>query len=137
LTTLAIATIPAILSGAFAYYRNRIGILKYKADSMAESTAKHFLSHKGYTDRKFETIKKYLGGWDNDEDELRRILVRAGAVRTRRDHVRSLRKRHSSTTVCPRCGSSLVERTAKKGPNAGSKFLGCESYPRCRFSKDV
>ncbi len=56
---------------------------------------------------------------------------------TTRDHVRSLRKRHASTTVCPNCGSYLVERTAKKGPNAGSKFLGCENYPRCRFTKKV
>ncbi len=56
---------------------------------------------------------------------------------TTRDHVRSLRKRHASTKVCPNCGSYLVERTAKKGPNAGSKFLGCENYPRCRFTKKV
>lgn len=55
----------------------------------------------------------------------------------RRDHVRSLRERHASKTVCPRCGSNLVERTAKNGPNAGSKFLGCADYPRCRFSKNV
>ena len=52
-----------------------------------------------------------------------------------RDHVRSLRERHSSTTVCPKCGSNLVERTARKGSNAGSKFLGCEDYPRCRFTR--
>lgn len=56
---------------------------------------------------------------------------------TRRGHVRSLRKRHASTTICPNCGSYLVERTAKKGPNAGSKFLGCESYPRYRFTKNA
>lgn len=82
--TLAIATIPAILTAGFAYIRNRVDILKYKADSMAERTAQHYLKHKGYTDRKFKTIKKYLGGWDNDEDELRKILVRAGAIRTYR-----------------------------------------------------
>lgn len=56
---------------------------------------------------------------------------------TTRDHVRSLRERHSSTTVCPKCGSNLVERAARKGPNAGSKFLGCEDYPRCRFTKNA
>lgn len=56
---------------------------------------------------------------------------------TTRDHVRSLRERHSSTTVCPKCGSNLVERTAKKGPNAGSTFLGCENYPRCRFTRNA
>ena len=55
---------------------------------------------------------------------------------TNRDHVRSLRERHSSTTVCPKCGSNLVERTARKGPKEGLKFLGCENYPRCRFTKN-
>lgn len=80
--TLAIAMIPAIMAAVITYLRNQVDIQKYKADSMAERTAKHFLKHKGYTDRKFTTIKKYLGGWDDDENELRRILVRAGAVRT-------------------------------------------------------
>ncbi len=36
---------------------------------------------------------------------------------------------------CPKCGSNLIERTAKKGPKVGSKFLGCENFPRCKFSK--
>lgn len=56
---------------------------------------------------------------------------------SRRGHVRSLRNRHKSTTICPNCGSNLVQRIAKKGANAGSKFLGCESYPRCRFARDI
>ena len=56
---------------------------------------------------------------------------------TARDHVRSLRARHASKTACPRCGSDLVKRTAKKGPNAGSKFLGCKNYPKCRFTKNA
>lgn len=49
---------------------------------MAESTVKHFLSHKSYTDRSFEALRKHLGGFD--DDELRKILVRAGAIRTYR-----------------------------------------------------
>lgn len=56
---------------------------------------------------------------------------------TTRDHVRSLRARHTSKTACPRCGSDLVKRTAKKGPNAGSKFLGCKNYPKCRFTRNA
>jgi len=52
------------------------------------------------------------------------------------DHVKSLRKRHNSTTTCPKCGSDLIERTARKGPKAGSKFLGCENFPKCRFTKN-
>ena len=75
----------------------------------------------------------------NDVNYLVRNLEHhlSGSSLTKRDHVRSLRQRHSSKTVCPRCGSNLVERTAKKGPNAGSKFLGCESYPKCRFTKNA
>ena len=61
----------------------------------------------------------------------------AQSTLTTRDHVQSLRERHGSNTVCPKCGSNLVERTAKKAPNAGSKFLGCENYPRCRFTKNA
>ncbi|MGF1736798.1 NERD domain-containing protein [Photobacterium satsumensis] len=55
---------------------------------------------------------------------------------TNREHVKSLRERHSSSTSCPRCGSSLVERVARNGPNAGRTFLGCQSFPKCRFIKN-
>jgi restriction system protein len=67
--------------------------------------------------------------------KLERHLVESNL--TTRDHVRSLRQRHSSTTVCPKCGSNLVERTAKQGRTVGSTFLGCENYPRCRFTRDT
>lgn len=56
---------------------------QYKTEFMAEETARHFLSHKNFTDRSFDVLKKHLGGFD--DDELRKILVRAGAVRTYRD----------------------------------------------------
>ena len=62
-------------------YRQDLKIKReeHKTEFMAESTVKHFLSHKSYTDRSFETLKKHLGGFD--DDELRKILVRAGAIR--------------------------------------------------------
>jgi len=75
-------------------------------------------------------------------EEVRRIVsaleqhINESSI-TRRDHVRSLRTRHASDTVCPWCGSKLVTRTAKKGPNAGSEFLGCSNYPKCRFTKNA
>lgn len=56
---------------------------------------------------------------------------------TNKDHIHSLQERYRSTTVCPKCGANLVERRAKKGPQAGIKFLGCENYPKCRFTKNV
>lgn len=79
--------IPVIISALVSYFLNYHEIKKYRSESMAERSARHFLKHKGYTDRRFETIKKYLGGWDKEEDELRKILVKAGAVRVFKDDV--------------------------------------------------
>jgi restriction system protein len=75
-------------------------------------------------------------------DEVDRVTQRlerhlAESRISTRAHVRSLRQRHRSNTVCPRCGSGLVQRTAKRGPTAGSTFLGCERYPKCRFTKNT
>ena len=36
--------------------------------------------------------------------------------------------------VCPRCGSELVERQAKRGASAGNAFLGCSAFPKCRYT---
>lgn len=33
---------------------------------------------------------------------------------------------------CPKCGAEMIERTAKKGKNAGNKFWGCSKFPACR-----
>jgi restriction system protein len=40
-------------------------------------------------------------------------------------------------TVCPRCGGRLVLRTAKRGEHVGRRFLGCETYPGCRYTEDL
>lgn len=56
---------------------------------------------------------------------------------TRRVHLESLKERHSSTTQCPKCGSALIERTAKSGPRAGLRFLACTAFPKCRFTRDI
>lgn len=38
---------------------------------------------------------------------------------------------------CPECGSPLVERTARRGPNAGRCFLSCSRFPQCRYSRSL
>ena len=53
---------------------------------------------------------------------------------TRRQHIASLKQRFATITTCPKCGSSLVLRTAKSGINAGSQFYGCAAYPSCRYT---
>ena len=37
-----------------------------------------------------------------------------------------------TTPTCPSCGIKMIQRTAGKGSNAGSKFWGCRNYPRCK-----
>ena len=47
------------------------------------------------------------------------------------------KKERVKNGLCPRCGSPLVVRIAKKGPNAGSQFLGCSRYPDCRYTRNI
>jgi restriction system protein len=39
--------------------------------------------------------------------------------------------------VCPKCGSSMVKRTAKKGMRAGEQFWGCSRFPACRSTMSI
>ncbi len=45
--------------------------------------------------------------------------------------------REIGSQACPKCGSELVTRTAKKGANMGQQFIGCASFPKCRYTKSV
>jgi len=36
---------------------------------------------------------------------------------------------------CPKCGSRMVMITARKGPQPGSSFWGCTTYPKCRGTR--
>jgi len=81
----------ALVGGGISYalnrqqFRNQLRLLQeqHKVEFMAEETARHFLSHKSFTDRSFDTLRNHLGGFA--DDELRKILVRAGAIRVFRD----------------------------------------------------
>lgn len=39
--------------------------------------------------------------------------------------------------VCPRCRSRMMRRVARRGPNRGSEFWGCSTFPRCRATIDI
>lgn len=38
----------------------------------------------------------------------------------------------AASPECPRCGSSMKLRTARRGSNVGGSFWGCATYPSCR-----
>jgi len=58
---------------------------------------------------------------------------------TDNEHVEQLRFRKSVSAdrMCPKCGKSMVLRTAKKGSNSGKQFWGCSGYPSCRTVQEV
>lgn len=51
------------------------------------------------------------------------------------EHAHNLKNRYSSNTICPKCGQPLIKRIAKRGPQAGTEFLGCSSFPSCEYIK--
>src|SRR6478735_4082980 len=85
------ALLGALVGGGISWLLNRQQLAnqlralqeQHKVEFMAEETARHFLSHKSFTDRSFETLRNHLGGFG--DDELRKILVRAGAIRVYRE----------------------------------------------------
>jgi len=85
------ALLGAIVGGAISFVLNRqqfdnqlkLAREQHRTEFMAEETARALLSHKGFTDRSFETLQRHLGGFE--DDELRKILVRAGAMRVYRE----------------------------------------------------
>lgn len=77
-----------------------------------------------------------------DEKQIEEIYLKLKPLTnideaTKEKHVQDIQKRFSSTDVCPVCGGKLVLRTAKKGPNAGNQFYGCENYPKCKYTRNV
>lgn len=74
----------SILTAAFTGYvtfriQERHLKQELRTEFMAEEAAKQLLSNANWEKRSFAEISKRLGGFE--ENELRKILVRAGAVR--------------------------------------------------------
>ncbi len=61
----------------------------------------------------------------------------AESTLTAKAHVKSLKQRHSSKTICPRCGAKLVKRIGPRRFLFRTRFLGCERFPRCRFTRKL
>jgi restriction system protein len=52
-------------------------------------------------------------------------------------HVKSIIEEKEQKNLCPKCGSELILRVAKKGANAGNQFYGCSNYPKCRYTSQL
>ena len=53
-----------------------------------------------------------------------------------KQHIRNVRSSRKNP-LCPKCGSVMVQRTAKKGRHNGSKFWGCSNFPSCKATKNM
>ena len=90
-------------------------------------------------------LAKYIKQFNSniiDSGKLKDVLNRLDLHQdhselSKRDHIRSVRSRRNSDAICPNCGGNLIERASRSGPNAGSKFLGCENFPKCRFTRNL
>ena len=72
---------------------------------------------------------------DGFEDKYQRYVSRV------EDALKMERQYNSAAgaLVCPKCGGTLILRTAKKGPFAGNQFYGCSNYysKGCTFTLNV
>jgi len=69
-------------------------------------------------------------------DQLQQLVSSVQST-TKQEQVSRTQEPTSSPRVCQRCGTDLVLRTAKKGPNAGKAFYGCGSFPKCRYTEQL
>ena len=80
---------------------------------------------------------------ESDIEDIHSRLLNASSKADSTLHVENIHRRLAEKEerikrgLCPRCGAPLVVRTAKKGPNAGSQFLGCSRYPDCKYTKNI
>lgn len=96
-----------------------------------------------YTYRLLNTIKKTKGLKCLTLDEVNQISeklnqsnvpgrkARKNHIRKAKTNVRKQKKREKSS-LCPRCGGSLVLRKGQHG-----KFYGCSNFPKCRYSRNI
>lgn len=78
--TILTSAITALVTGLITFtIQERKLRMELRTEFMAEQAAKSLLENERWQKRSLQEIKKRLGGFD--DQELRKILVRAGAVR--------------------------------------------------------
>ncbi len=78
--TILVSAITAVVTAIAAFHlQERKLKWELRTEFMVEQAAQALLQHKKWQKRSFHEINKRLGGFE--ENELRKILVRAGAVR--------------------------------------------------------
>ena len=77
-----------------------------------------------------DDAKEFAEGRSIKLVDARRLRAMIGSAVVQKEPV--AQSAGSVAPACPKCGSSMVERTAKSGSNAGKAFWGCSRFPACR-----
>ena len=95
-----------------------------------------------YSHQLIKTIKKYtdVNLMEIDKEAIFQKINASNLVDSynKSAHVKSIRQRIQRRkefireNKCPQCGGNLVERNGKFG-----NFLGCNSYPKCKFTLNI
>ena len=114
-----------------------IVVFSTKSEIKVNSTTDVINSH-----QLIATIKKYyeINLTETQKEEIFQKIKDANVVGTydKNKHVKSIkkvvqkRKTFIQENKCPECGGNLVLRSGKFG-----EFLGCISYPRCKFIRNI
>tara|TARA_Y100000588_G_C14175116_1_gene890986 strand:+ start:577 stop:1347 length:771 start_codon:yes stop_codon:yes gene_type:complete len=79
------------------------------------------------------------------EFQVKHILSQIELIRlesnwkTHRQHLHQFKVRadKSAERKCPKCGSRMILRKAKRGVNSGKEFWGCSNFPKCRVVQNI
>lgn len=69
-------------------------------------------------------------------DKIKSYALKGLFLKSR--HIKGIKQRMEvydekvQNMICPKCGSKLVKRSGQYG-----NFLGCSSYPKCKFKKNI
>ncbi len=76
--------------------------------------------------QRLQTLSQQLSGSESKRTSQVSVLDRSPRGGSTRDF-----------SSCPVCGSPMVLRTAKRGRNSGGQFWGCQTFPKCKGTRQV
>lgn len=79
-----------------------------------------------------DDAKEFAEGRSIKLVDARRLRAMIGGAAPEPKKMPAVESKGEDALPCPRCGSPMVERTARSGSNAGKKFWGCSRFPACR-----
>lgn len=84
-----------------------------------------------------EDRKDYLEKFLKLKEEIEAEAQPTPSSTTQSPELSSFPASHEEEKLCPRCGSKMILRTAKKAQYKGNQFWGCSQYPKCRYIENI